>query len=96
MTAAIAGLTVIVLALGVPGSAAADGGVTSDALQMSAQPPVGGIGISATAYAALFAGVPADPPTGTIVADTGFRPFPNGFGFVNYGTNQGENQILFG
>jgi hypothetical protein len=90
------GLVVVALAFGFTPSAMADGGVNSDVLQMAAQPPAGATGVSATAYAALFAGIPADPPTGTIVADSGFRPFPNGFGFVNYGTNQGENQVLFG
>lgn len=93
--AAVVGIAVMALVVGSSTSAVADGGVNSDALQLSALPPVGSTGISAIAYAALFAGSPADPPTGTIVADTGFRPFPNGFGFVNYGLNQAENQVLF-
>ena len=96
MAAGLVGLAALTFAFGLSPAATADGGVNVDALQMSAEPPVGTTGISAAAYAALFAGMPADPPTGVIVADSGFRPFPNGFGFVNYGLNQAENQILFG
>ena len=95
-TSLVAGLAVIAIGLAASTTAQADGGVNSDALQMSAQAPVGSAGISAVAYAALFAGVPSDPPTGTIVADSGFRPFPNGFSFVNYGNDLTSNQKYFG
>ncbi len=94
-SASMLGVGLAVLVLCTSPLANADGGVNADALQMSAAPPVGASGVDAATYAALFAGVPSDPPTGAIVADSGFRPFPNGFSFVNYGTQMGMNQRLF-
>ena len=54
------------------------------------------VGVDAATYAALFADTPTDPPVGTLVADSGFRPFPDGFSFVNYGRRMEVNQRLFG
>lgn len=52
---------------------------------------------------ALFLLLPATASAGTIVADTGFRPAPNGFSFPNYGDEDGyanldatDMQRLFG
>lgn len=52
---------------------------------------------------ALFVLLPATASAGTIVADTGFRPAPDGFSFPNYGDEEGyrnldatEMQRLFG
>lgn len=94
-TSIFAGLAVVVIGLASTTTAQADGGVNSDALQMLAQVPVGVTGVSAAAYGALFAGTPSDPPTGVIVADSGFRPFPNGFSFVNFGNDLTSNQRYF-
>lgn len=44
---------------------------------------------------AIFGEQGAWSPQGTIVADSGFRPYPNGFGFLNFGTDLSLNQILF-
>lgn len=89
------GASVVGLLVSAPGAAHAAGGVNADPLQAAAAPPVGSTAVDPAMYAALFAGVPSDPPTGTIVADSGFRPFPNGFSFINYGSTLGTNQALF-
>ncbi len=86
----------VAVSISAQGVALAAGGVNADPLQASAAPPVGSAAVDPATYAALFAGVPSDPPTGSIVADSGFRPFPNGFSFVNFGTTLGMNQALFG
>ena len=93
---AVIGICVLLIGAWLSPAAHADGGVDPTALQQAALPPVGAAGVDPASYAALFAGVPADPPTGAIVADSGFRPFPNGFSFVNYGQDLGLNQVLFG
>ena len=89
-------VTAVVIALSAQSPAFGAGGVNPDPLQAAAAPPVGSTAVDPAPYAALSAGVPSDPPTGTIIADSGFRPFPNGFSFVNYGTTLGTNQALFG
>ncbi len=35
-------------------------------------------------------------PTGTMIRDSGFRPFPNGFGFFNMGVPDEPNAMIFG
>jgi hypothetical protein len=52
---------------------------------------------------ALLVALPSAASAGTIVADTGFRPDPNGFSFSNYGDEEGyadldaaEMQRMFG
>jgi hypothetical protein len=35
-------------------------------------------------------------PQGQMVADSGFRPYPDGFGFLNFGEDLAPNQIVFG
>lgn len=49
--------------------------------------PLGVVALLAT-LACLLA-LPAFAPAGTIVADNGFRPNPNGFSFPNYGDEEG-------
>ena len=83
----MAGVIAASLGIGSGQVARAETGVTNDPLQASAVPPVGAVGVDPTTYAALFGGVPPDAPTGTIVADSGFRAFPNGFSFINYGAD---------
>ena len=94
--AVVLGTIGAVLCVGSGQFALAETGVTTDPLQASAFPPVGAVGVDPTTYAALFAGVPPDAPTGTIVADSGFRAFPNGFSFINYGADLANNQKYFG
>jgi len=50
----------------------------------------------AATYLGLFGSQGDAAPTGVVVSDSGFRPFPNGFTFVNYGDDQQGNQYLFG
>lgn len=95
LLAALAGLSSVAVS---PASADPIGHApgAESALQGQALMPVGAPGIDPSVYAALFAGMPADPPLGAVIADTGFRAFPNGFSFVNYGARLGLNQRLFG
>lgn len=37
-----------------------------------------------------------EAPWGRVVADSGFRPFPNGFSFANSGATLDRNQRIFG
>lgn len=46
-------------------------------------------------YAAIFGDPGAAAPRGTSVADTGFRPRPDGFSFLNYGEDFRVNQRFF-
>jgi len=95
-SAVVLGTIGAVLCVGSGQFVLAETGVTNDPLQASAFPPVGAVGVDLTTYAALFGGVPPDAPTGTIVADSGFRAFPNGFSFINYGADLANNQKYFG
>lgn len=59
--------------------------------------------VAAIALALLLILLPATASAGTIVADSGFRPVPNGFSFQNYGDEEGyanldatDMQRLFG
>lgn len=47
-------------------------------------------------FDSLFGTSTSDPPRGTVVADSGFRPYPNGFSFLNYGRSLRTNQLVFG
>lgn len=43
----------------------------------------------------IFGGQELFHPSGSILADSGFRPYPDGFGFFNFGDNLRLNQLLF-
>ena len=47
-------------------------------------------------YQGLFGSAGIWAPSGSVVADSGFRPYPNGFSFMNYGFSLAANQALFG
>lgn len=77
-------------------AALADLGPDPDPLAQGANPPPSYGGLPTAAYQGLFAGQAAWSPHGTVVADSGFRPYPNGFSFTNYGVDMRVNQVLFG
>jgi len=58
--------------------------------------PPAGWPLSAEQYFGLFGPAGELAPGGTVVADSGFRPYPNGFGFQNWGANLNDNALLFG
>ena len=43
----------------------------------------------------LFSNQGITGPQGVIVADSGFRPYPDGFGFFNFGQDLRTNQLVF-
>jgi hypothetical protein len=47
-------------------------------------------------YVDTYRSGPDWSPRGTVVADTGFRPHPNGFSFFNTGVPDGYNHEMFG
>jgi hypothetical protein len=47
-------------------------------------------------FRAIFGGAGEWAPEGTPVADSGFRPYPNGFSFLNFGPNLYLNQRFLG
>lgn len=49
--------------------------------------------VLATLALALLFALPATASAGTIVADSGFRPVPNGFSFPNYGDEEGYKDL---
>lgn len=59
-------------------------------------PPAGWPADLAQEYQAIFGGAGAWAPQGTIVADSGFRPYPNGFPFQNWGADLTQNALFFG
>ncbi len=67
---------------------------TSD-LDGGMRPPAGWPS-STEEYLGLFGPAGELAPRGTVVADSGFRPYPNGFGFQNWGANLNDNALLFG
>jgi len=76
-------------------TALADLGPDPGPLAQGAVPPPAYAGLPTAAYQGLFAGQAAWSPHGTVVADSGFRPYPNGFSFTNYGADTRVNQVLF-
>jgi hypothetical protein len=58
--------------------------------------PPAGWPFSAEQYVGLFGPAGELAPGGTVVADSGFRPYPNGFGFQNWGSNLNDNALLLG
>jgi hypothetical protein len=61
------------------------------------KPPAGWI-VNPATYSQLFGPLTQGAPQGTIVADSGFRPYPHGFPIPNWGSPESfaESQMLFG
>jgi hypothetical protein len=78
----------LALALAVGTAAAADG---------SGEPrPPAGWSLGDDAYTQMFGDAGDWAPRGTLIVDSGFRPYPNGFPFQNWGDDLESNQLIFG
>lgn len=60
--------------------------------------PPGGWIVDPSIYESIFGGVGAGAPQGTVVADSGFRPYPHGFPLPNWGSAQdfAQNALVYG
>lgn len=87
LTATVALLGMTLPASGVPDSSLASGG----------NPPGGWI-VDPSIYESIFGGVGAGAPQGTVVADSGFRPYPHGFPLPNWGSARdfATNALVYG
>ena len=91
----LSAVTVAVLALtgvGVP----ANGAPAPDIASGGNAP--GGWSIGPSAYQDLFGSAGVGEPQGTLVADSGFRPYPHGFPIPNWGSADSfaQNQVVYG
>lgn len=93
VTPAIAAASIIALAgTGLATATAADVDLAS-----GGNPP-GGWLADPEAYTSTFGGANAGTPQGTLIADSGFRPYPHGFPLPNWGTadEYAQNELIFG
>ena len=91
VAAALGTLVLATVATAVPASAAAPAAVTPPSVTAPPRPPT----IPAAIWNELWGPTAAGwSPTGTVVADTGFRPWPNGFSFFNWGATAAPNNFL--
>jgi len=58
----------------------------------------GGWVVNADTYTNLFGSMGAGQPQGTVIADSGFRPYPHGFPLPNWGdlTSLAQNKLIYG
>ena len=61
------------------------------------QPPAGWT-VDPDAYSSMFGPLGQNAPQGTVIADSGFRPYPHGFPIPNWGTSEDfiDSQIVYG
>lgn len=90
-------LVTLVAALALVGAALPARGATDTNLASGGTPP-GGWVVAPDAYQSIFGSVGAGAPQGTVVADSGFRPYPHGFPVPNWGSAESfaENALVFG
>jgi hypothetical protein len=84
--------TVALVGMTLPASGAPDTNLAS-----GGNPPGGWI-VDPSIYESIFGGVGAGAPQGTVVADSGFRPYPHGFPLPNWGTARdfATNALVYG
>jgi len=84
--------TVALLGMTLPAS-----GVPDTSLASGGNPPGGWI-VDPSIYESIFGGVGAGAPQGTVVADSGFRPYPHGFPLPNWGSARdfATNALVYG
>ena len=89
-----------VIAIGLSPAQANDTG--TDLISGGKPPAAWSIGepasITESAYAKRFPSMNANAPQGTIIADSGFRPYPNGFPMPNWGPPESfsDLQLIYG
>ena len=85
------------LALFVAGVAALGLVVPVAARESNLPPSIPDTPVNQFLYDMWFSPTPSEwLPTGTIVADSGFRPFPNGFPYAGFGDSLDANALFFG
>jgi len=84
--------TVALVGMALPASGAPDTNLAS-----GGNPP-GGWSVDPSNYESIFGGVGAGAPQGTVVADSGFRPYPHGFPLPNWGSARdfATNALVYG
>lgn len=84
--------TVAMVGMALPASGAPDTNLAS-----GGKPPAGWI-VDPSIYESIFGGVGAGAPQGTVVADSGFRPYPHGFPLPNWGSARdfAQNALVYG
>ena len=84
--------TVALVGMALPASGAPDTNLAS-----GGKPPGGWI-VDPSIYDSIFGGVGAGAPQGTVVADSGFRPYPHGFPVPNWGSARdfATNALVYG
>lgn len=84
--------TVALVGMTLPASGAPDTNLAS-----GGNPPGGWI-VDPSIYESIFGGVGAGAPQGTVVADSGFRPYPHGFPLPNWGSARdfAQNALVYG
>lgn len=84
--------SVALVGMSLPASGAPDTNLAS-----GGNPPGGWI-VDPSIYESIFGGVGAGAPQGTVVADSGFRPYPHGFPLPNWGSAQdfAQNALVYG
>jgi hypothetical protein len=90
-------LVALVAALALVGAALPAKGAPDTNLASGGNPP-GGWLVDPSIYESMFGGVGAGAPQGTVVADSGFRPYPHGFPVPNWGTAESfaQNSLVYG
>ncbi len=80
------------VAVGLPAAHASDNN-----LAFGGNPP-GGWVVDPSVYQQLFGNFDEGIPQGTVIADSGFRPYPHGFPVPNWGSNESfaENAMVYG
>jgi hypothetical protein len=83
---------VALVAAGLPAAHASDNN-----LAFGGNPP-GGWVVDPDIYQQLFGNFDEGVPQGTVIADSGFRPYPHGFPVPNWGSNESfaENAMVYG
>ena len=79
------------------GASAPATGAPAPDLTSGGNPP-GGWVVPSDLYTTMFGGVGVGEPQGTVIADSGFRPYPHGFPIPNWGSAQdlASSSLVFG
>lgn len=88
---------VVVAVLVLTGVAGAAGAAPAPDLANGGNPP-GGWVVDESIYNTMFGSMEAGAPQGTLIADSGFRPYPHGFPIPNWGSAQdlASSSLVFG
>jgi len=84
--------TILLLGIGFTPASAGDTDL------MSGGNPPGGWTVAPEVYYEMFGSLGTNSPQGTVVSDSGFRPYPHGFPIPNWGDRESfiESQLIYG